>query len=348
MRFVAGEGPKPCDLMFIGEGPGWEEDKYGRPFVGKSGRELDRYILHHLYRGRDSVYVTNLVKYRVAGDGDPSMEDVRRDAATLEQELEDVKPDVVVTVGQHSSRYLLGDVDMEVVHGIPRFVTSRGFVVHPIIHPAAGLHSTEYQALTYWDFQQLKKLLDGEIEPNPPEDGYPDPHYYLHNINSIFLRTAAVDTEGSIKNPWCITATNNPGNAICIRKGNVQFDHVVLHNSMHDIGVLRSMGATYETFDDTMVMAYLLCVEPQGLKPLAKRHCGMEMMSYEEVIGAADKWKKLQWIMGACGWLSKDLPNESTESRKTSKKGRKSTSADAGKKSKKTSKKTAGSKKSSR
>jgi len=315
-RFVPGEGPVPCDLMFVGEGPGYEENAHGRPFIGKAGIELDRYIRMALCRlgiTRGDCYVTNLVKYQIPENGDPKQEDIERDKGILEQEIVAVRPCVVVSLGRWSTRYFLGDVDMEVVHGLPHAV--RDFVVHPVIHPAAGLHNTESQALTWWDFERLRGLLMGKIEPNPPVDKHPRPMYSeVKSQRRGFptTDTVAVDTEGSSKSPWCFSLSGNTGTGLVVTapcEGH-DFKHIILHNAMHDIGVLRTLGAEYESFDDTMVMAYLLGVEPQGLKALAKRHCGMDMMEYKEVIGDAGKRKALKWLAEAMLWLDKQSSNE--------------------------------------
>lgn len=292
---VDGEGPTPCDLMFVGEGPGADEDKWGRPFVGKSGRELNRYIWHSIARTRTSVYVTNLVKYRVPNDGDPTPEDIERDRPELEREIASVRPDVIVAVGRHSTRRWLPDADMETVHGIIHLVG--GTVVLPVIHPAAGLHSTEFQGAIAWDFEQLGKLVRGEEVQWAAEDEHPRP-LYRESKSTFHDDVAAVDTEGSITNPWCFSYSSKPGRAEVVRKPRYPrtFKHVIFHNSLHDIGVCRAMDVWYESFDDTMIASYLLCVEPQGLKALARRHTGMLMSSYDEIVGEAGRRLALEWL----------------------------------------------------
>lgn len=297
---VDGEGPTPCDLMFVGEGPGADEDKWGRPFVGKSGRELNRYVWNSCQRTRTSVYVTNLVKYRVPNDGDPTPDDIKRDEGILRDEIARVHPQVIVAVGRWSARWFLGGVDMDWAHGQPHWSSDYACVVVPVVHPAAGLHSTEFQGTIAWDFEQLGRLLRGEDVQWAGEDAVSVTDYVLlTRHNGIVPGLAAVDTEGSIAKPWCATWSQTPGTAGCMRQGKLDFQHVVLHNALHDIGVLRSMKAEYESFDDTMIMAYLLCVEPQGLKSLAKRHCGMSMSSYDEIVGDASRRLATKWLRHA-------------------------------------------------
>lgn len=293
MRFVGGEGPAPCRIMLIGEGPGWEEEKCGRPFVGKSGKELDRYLWRNLHLGRDQVYVTNMVKYRTDDkDRDPTATEMRRDSQILTEELTRVDPEFIITLGRISTRHFLGDVDMDVVHGIPHPAGRRW--VLPCFHPAAGLHNTEAQALIQYDFQAAAAAIKGP-RGIPPKDPHPKPDYFEIDDPLSLRGKTAVDTEGSWKKPWCITASKHFGVAALTHK-QAQFDHIILHNSLHDLPVLRAMRARYVSFDDTMVMAYLLCIEPQGLKQLAKRHCGMEMHSYPELTDPHRLKKQLAWM----------------------------------------------------
>lgn len=338
---VNGEGPVPCDIMFIGEGPGYEEAVSLRPFVGPSGKELNRYIWRALGRMRSSVYVTNLVRFRVPADGDPSPEDVQRDSAALGREIRQVAPSVIVTLGRHSSRHFLGDVDMDTCHGIPHVV--RGHVVLPVVHPAAGLHSTEFQALTWWDMGQLGRLMRGEIEPEAREDAHPNPNYLESTVEGgVEAPEIAMDTEGSAKEPWCLTWSVEPGQAVMERKQRVWPNgKIILHNAMHDLSVLRALKVDKFEFHDTMVMAYLLNVEPQGLKALAKRHCGMEMRDYNDLMGNVNEEKAFTWLADLVSrWQNKQSSKGSGESGRTLLKGtKKSTFAPDGKKSKKISRK---------
>jgi uracil-DNA glycosylase len=303
----------PCDLMLVGEGPGVEEDRYGRPWVGKAGRELWRYLWQACHLRREEVYATNLVKLRVPDDGDPTPDDIARDSKVLEEELENVNPEIIVTLGRWSTRRFISGADMEWCHGVPHWSSSDNRVIFPCVHPAAGLHSTEFQGTIAWDFEQLARLLRGEIEPGAATDEYPKPKY-IETRSWVGAGDAAVDTEGSARKPWCISFSSTPGTGVCNRKGDASFRHIVLHNALHDIGVLRAFGTDYETFDDTMIKAYLLCVEPQGLKALAKRHCGMEMQSYDEVVGKANEEHAVRYLIQVSEWLSKQSRSESHES----------------------------------
>ena len=308
--------------MVIGEGPGWQEEKYGRPFVGKSGQELDRYLrvagLH-----RENVYITNLVKYRVKDDGDPTPDDIARDETDLIVELRTCRPLVIVTLGQFATRHLLGeDVTMEYFHSLPWKWTPKNrtldpATVFPIYHPAAGLHNANVMTQCWWGWKQLGRFLRNPGSVRPPKDAHPSPDYLdlttPEEVRSVFTPgPVAIDTEGTPTLPWCLSFAHKPGTGYVIRSTSTdaleefkeclaeENPEVILHNSLWDLPVLREMGIVPARYTDTMIMAYLLGSEPQGLKPLAFRHCGMEMLEYEELTRDVDD-------QIAAGYLSRVL-----------------------------------------
>lgn len=358
-KYCVGEGPVPCRLMFIGEGPGKEEARVGRPFIGKAGRMLEMLCRRMLSLDRSEVYITNLVKRLPEGNGEPTDAMIKEYEHDLIGEIAAVDPVVICCLGRWATRWILGDVDMEVVHGLPVYAAVPGIagkgpgaaggnkkarIILPAFHPAAGLHNTELQGTIAWDFGQLRLLLDGKLEPGMPEDGYPEPDYREARTYFNPGPLVAVDTEGWRENPWGLSVTGHAGTATVNQTGIVGLGgkntKIILHNSMHDLGVLRAMGIDLDDdqFEDTMVMAYLLCVEPQGLKPLARRHSGMEMQSYEEVVGPASYRLAVDYLYKAYQCLDSQSSSESSASSRTpGTKGR--TRESAGKKSAKTSRK---------
>lgn len=320
-NYVGGEGPTPCRVMLIGEGPGDDENRQGRPFVGKSGVELWRYLWRGCHLTRDDVYVTNIVKYQVPGNDDPTEEDIQRDGNELASELESVNPDFVLCLGRFATRNYLGEVDMDCVHGVTHYRNGRAVV--PIIHPAAGLHNTEFQAKIAWDFERAGEALRGRATLVEQQDKFPNPDY-CEAPSYFCLALAAVDTEGSAARPWCLSATGHEGAGTVVRKrGAATFKHIILHNSLHDLGVLDALDVEFETFDDTMVMAYELGIEPQGLKSLARRHCGMEMDDYADIVRDANFAHAVLYLDKVTKWLNKQSNNGSTVSSPTSTKSRK-------------------------
>lgn len=315
---VKGEGPAPCPYMVVGESPGANEAWKNRPFVGKTGELLDSYLDGTDLPHRSDIYITNLFKYY-----DPHAERQwwsEQDKRWLCEELEAVKPKLIIALGRPAARFFLGDVDIESVHAIAWMLPAHrqlpvrpNAVIFPIVHPAAGFHNPEMSAWITYGFAQLATFLKGQFDARTLfNDPYPTPHYEeLVSLSSSRLREllrageseiprVAVDTEGTPVQPWSLQFSVRPGTAYlikahrqdlltafhrcCVRMG----ARVAFHNALHDLGMMRAMGIPWEgAFDDTMVMAYLLQVEPQGLKPLCVRHCGMRMQSYEEVLGGA-------------------------------------------------------------
>lgn len=331
-RFVPGVGPKPCDLMGIGEGPGFFEDKQGAPFVGKSGRLLDFCVFKYLGITRDDMYLTNVVKQRCSGpdgkDRTPYPAEIKRDRPLLQRELLEVRPRTIFTLGRTATQWFLGDVDMEAVHGIPvRWGTQ---VIIPCYHPAAALHdqSGEIASLVHEDLRQVGRYLRGEVEARERVDQYPRPKYQLLKTGAepgawkVYDNLVFVDTEGLPGRPWSLQYTTADGLAFVIRANNRKLLDlwvawvqklgltVVMHNALYDIGILRDMGidlvALGIPFHDTMVMAYLDRLEPQGLKPLAYRHASMVMRSYEDLTDFYERRMYMEYLQQASGF---EYPN---------------------------------------
>lgn len=135
---VFGTGDPAADLMFVGEGPGEEEDRQGLPFVGRSGQLLDRLLLQELGMTRDRCYIANVTKCRPPGNRDPLPDEVEACSPYLEAQLELVAPKVVVTLGNFATRLLLGTTEgITRVRG--RSYPWRGGHLVPTYHPAAAL-----------------------------------------------------------------------------------------------------------------------------------------------------------------------------------------------------------------
>lgn len=140
-QVVFGMGDPDADLMFVGEGPGAEEDRQGLPFVGRSGQLLDRLVLEEMGLTRDACYIANVVKCRPPDNRDPKPEEIAACRPWLERQIELIAPTVVVTLGNFASKLLL-----ETTEGITRLRGStypypQRSEVHvvPTFHPAAVL-----------------------------------------------------------------------------------------------------------------------------------------------------------------------------------------------------------------
>jgi DNA polymerase len=137
-QVVFGTGTPSADLLFVGEGPGAEEDRQGLPFVGRSGKLLDRLMVEELGFDRTSCYIANIVKCRPPGNRDPKPDEIEACRPWLEGQLERLQPRVIVTLGNTATRTLLGTTQ-----GVTRLRGKtypwRDIVLVPTYHPAAVL-----------------------------------------------------------------------------------------------------------------------------------------------------------------------------------------------------------------
>ncbi len=171
IQVVFGTGDPHADLMFIGEGPGYHEDKQGEPFVGAAGQLLNR-LLGEIGLRREDVYITNCVRCRPPGNRDPLPDELEACRPFLEGTMEHVQPRVIVTLGNFATRVILGrPVSISRVRG-QRFDVG-GRVVIPTFHPAAILHgggeASAQMASLRADFATLKALL-AEPPPVPADE----------------------------------------------------------------------------------------------------------------------------------------------------------------------------------
>jgi uracil-DNA glycosylase len=135
---VFGMGNPEADLMFVGEGPGEQEDRQGLPFVGRSGQLLDRLVLEEMGLTRDNCYIANTVKCRPPGNRDPLPDEIEACRPYLEKQLELIDPKVLVTLGNFATRLLLGTSDpISRVRG--RTYRYRSGYLVPTFHPSAAL-----------------------------------------------------------------------------------------------------------------------------------------------------------------------------------------------------------------
>jgi len=161
-QVVFGVGDARADLVFVGEGPGRDEDLQGEPFVGRSGKLLDRLMAEELGMDRRRCYILNTVKCRPPNNRDPAPDELAACRPWLDGQLAAIDPVVVVTLGNFATRQLLGTTE-----GIRRlrgraYPFGRGHLV-PTYHPAAALRSGgEVVAEMRADLLRAKRLLAGE------------------------------------------------------------------------------------------------------------------------------------------------------------------------------------------
>jgi DNA polymerase len=155
-RAVPGEGPEDAAIMFVGEAPGFHEDKSGRPFVGAAGRFLEE-LLSSIDMTRDQVYIANVIKCRPPGNRDPLPFEIDACKPHLDRQIALIRPKMIVTLGRFSmARYFPG-ARISDVHGKPRKIS--GVLYYPMFHPAAALHQPKYRSTVEEDMRRIPQLL---------------------------------------------------------------------------------------------------------------------------------------------------------------------------------------------
>ncbi len=162
-NLVFGEGNIDCEVMFIGEAPGENEDRLKRPFVGRGGQLLDT-MIESIGWKRSDVYISNIVKRRPPANRDPLPEEIEAYKPFLARQIEIINPRIIATLGRFSMNYFLPLAKISRDHG--RIFTVSGRFIYPLFHPAAALRSPiDVGGQLAEDFKKLPKVLAGEIAP---------------------------------------------------------------------------------------------------------------------------------------------------------------------------------------
>lgn len=156
-QLVFGDGSPDTDIVFIGEAPGKNEDIQGKPFVGAAGKFLNE-LLSMIKLDRLDVYITNIVKYRPPLNRDPLPEEKAAFLPYLEEQLEIIKPKLIVTLGRHSMNCFLPGLQISNVHGQPKRL--KGKVYLPLFHPAAALYNGSLRKTLIDDFLKIPTILE--------------------------------------------------------------------------------------------------------------------------------------------------------------------------------------------
>lgn len=153
---VPGEGPENAQIVFIGEAPGFHENRLGRPFVGAAGQFLEE-LLASIQMRRDDVYICNVIKCRPPNNRDPLPNEIEACAAYLDRQIELIKPRLIVTLGRYSMAKFMPKASISKVHGVSSKIGE--FVVLPLFHPAAALHQPKYRADIESDMLKIPQIL---------------------------------------------------------------------------------------------------------------------------------------------------------------------------------------------
>ena len=153
---VPGEGPEDAEIMFIGEAPGFHENRLGRPFVGAAGKFLDQ-LLASISMQRQDVYICNVIKCRPPNNRDPLPNEISVCQPYLDRQIELIKPRLIVTLGRHSMARYFPKPTISKIHGVPKRIGN--VIVLPFFHPAAALHQPKYRALIEEDLLKIPRIL---------------------------------------------------------------------------------------------------------------------------------------------------------------------------------------------
>lgn len=172
-KAVPGEGNPHAKIMFIGEGPGFHEDKQGRPFVGPAGQFLDE-LLASIHLKRSDVFITNVVKCRPPNNRDPLPGEIDACNDYLDRQIAAINPQVIVTLGRYSMAKFFGNEKISTIHGRARKVDGRLCIA--MYHPAAGLHQASLKEIIRSDFKKILLVLaeaermaaEGQLKAEPP------------------------------------------------------------------------------------------------------------------------------------------------------------------------------------
>jgi len=159
-NLVFGEGDPNAEVLFIGEAPGFHEDRLSRPFVGQAGKLLDK-LLAEIRWPRTSIYITNIVKRRPPENRDPLPEEIEAYKPYLQRQIEIIRPKIIATLGRFSMNHFLPDAKISSSHGAAQYAEE--YLIMPLYHPAAALRSGAVLKDLTADFKKLPEILQ-----NPP------------------------------------------------------------------------------------------------------------------------------------------------------------------------------------
>src|SRR5579871_4829075 len=166
-QVVVGSGHPDADLMFVGEAPGYHEDRQGAPFVGQAGKVLES-LLESIGLTRPQVYIANVLKCRPPGNRDPQPDEIAACEGHLFAQVELIRPRVICTLGNFATKLLSGQpAGITRVHGRPqrRRIGGQELILYPIFHPAAALYTPSMLESLRQDFARLPELLADRPAP---------------------------------------------------------------------------------------------------------------------------------------------------------------------------------------
>jgi len=170
-KAVPGEGAEDAEIMFVGEAPGWHEDQQGRPFVGPAGQYLEQ-LLASIGLKREQVHIANVIKCRPSANRDPLPAEIHNCRRWLEQQIEIIRPKMIVTLGRYSMAMFFPGKSISKIHGTAR--KRDNVIYYAMYHPAAALHQQSLRQTIEADMLKIPALLAEaktmvEAEPQPQQ-----------------------------------------------------------------------------------------------------------------------------------------------------------------------------------
>lgn len=313
---VPPDGPENAGVLFIGEAPGKDEDKQarkhppGKPFVGKTGDEVNRHYLPLAGLRRGAVCFTNAIRCLPVSTGGKLDASRAADQALLDScasrhlysLIERTRPALLVPLGAFACRAVLGEgFDLELRHGIPT-ESPWGIPCFPMYHPALGIHEPKKMLYIRTDWQRLGQYRNHTLlTPQDDLAGLED-YQEITDARDIDIDPRldlAADTESKRGgSPFCLTYSQQPGVARLIRadrrdlldtfQSQVLRGHgkILFHSWLHDWKVVEDMALSlpYHRIVDTLQRVFHLGNLPQGLKALAFRELAMLMQDFDDLV----------------------------------------------------------------
>jgi len=159
---VIGEGNHWAKIVFVGEAPGYNEDKTGRPFCGAAGKVLDK-LLVSAGLDRKQIYICNVLKCRPPGNRDPVQKEIKACSPYLEKQIKAINPEVICTLGNYSTKFIFEKYGLGAkIQGISKIhgeiYSAKDIKIMPVYHPAVATYNTNMLKVLEKDFQKLKKF----------------------------------------------------------------------------------------------------------------------------------------------------------------------------------------------
>ncbi|MCK5079159.1 MAG: uracil-DNA glycosylase [Bacteroidales bacterium] len=166
-KLVFGEGNPDAGIFMIGEGPGYDENEQGRPFVGRSGQLLDKILNACGFNRQEHIYIGNIVKCRPPGNRNPSPEEAATCMPYLMKQIEIVDPKIIILLGATALKYMI-DPDLRITKIRGQWTEHNGRLFMPVYHPSALLRNPALKKETWEDYKNVvrkyRELVDGGHE----------------------------------------------------------------------------------------------------------------------------------------------------------------------------------------